>query len=159
MSRHQPTYQCWQDMRQRCTNPRSKQYHNYGGRGIFVCKEWINSYSTFLADMGEKPNGLSIDRRDNNKGYDMNNCRWATAKEQRENQRTTINLELEGVVRTLRDWASSVNMSEMTLARRLKSGASLKDALTRPVNKAYRLNGIKGCNARWSAIAATKEES
>ena len=81
-----PTYRTWLGMRNRCRNPRSGQYAYYGGRGIAVCDRW-NVFENFLSDMGERPAGRSIDRIDVNGNYEPSNCRWATASEQRRNQR------------------------------------------------------------------------
>ncbi len=81
-----PTYQSWRDMKQRCQNVNCKNYEDYGGRGVKVCERW-QDFTNFLADMGEKPEGLTLDRIDYNSDYEPNNCRWATRKEQRRNQR------------------------------------------------------------------------
>ena len=80
------TYRSWVSMRSRCNNSHKKKFEYWGGRGITVCPEW-DSFETFLRDMGERPEGKTIDRIDNDKGYCKENCRWATAKEQRANQR------------------------------------------------------------------------
>ena len=81
-----PTYHSWRNMRTRCRNLNYTGYKYWGGRGIKVCERW-DSFENFLADMGEKPEGLSIDRINNELGYDPFNCRWATPKEQAQNRR------------------------------------------------------------------------
>ena len=81
-----PTYNSWRDMKTRCLNSNCPDYKNYGGRGIKVCERWMD-FTNFLADMGEKPEGLTLDRINNDGNYEPGNCRWATWKEQRRNQR------------------------------------------------------------------------
>lgn len=83
-----PLYHVWRSMRDRCTNPHFKQWKDYGGRGIRVCKRW-DSYALFVADMGPRPNGYLLDRINNDKGYSPSNCRWATRSQQQLNQRVT----------------------------------------------------------------------
>lgn len=84
-----PTYRTWVSMRQRCLEPRNASYPYYGGRGISVCDRWRDDFAAFLADMGERPAGTSIDRIDVNGDYVPDNCRWATADQQAQNSRTT----------------------------------------------------------------------
>lgn len=88
------TYITWRSMKSRCLNPESLDYENYGGRGITICKRWINSFKNFLDDMGERPSNLTLDRKDNNGNYEPSNCRWATSYEQRRNRRS-VRLSIE----------------------------------------------------------------
>jgi hypothetical protein len=84
------TYISWKAMIQRCTNPKVNYYKNYGGREknpIIVCDRWLNSFKNFLKDMGERPEGTSIDRINVDGNYEPSNCRWATDKEQANNKR------------------------------------------------------------------------
>lgn len=78
-------YHVWHNMLRRCTWPNHKDYPQYGGKGVTVCPEWHN-YEQFCRDMGERPANTTLDRRDNTKGYNPENCRWATATEQAQNQ-------------------------------------------------------------------------
>lgn len=85
--RRTSTYQCWADMKSRCLNPEHKVFSYYGGRGIAVCDKWLH-FMGFYEDMGDKPEGLTLDRINNDKGYSKENCKWSTRKEQLLNRRT-----------------------------------------------------------------------
>lgn len=80
------TYNTWRGMTDRCGNPNNTAYAHYGAKGIAVCHRW-SDFSAFLADMGERPEGMTLDRIDGSKGYSKDNCRWASAKEQAENRK------------------------------------------------------------------------
>jgi len=91
-----PTYHAWANMKARCNNPNASAYKNYGGRGIKVCDEWNESFHSFLNDMGEKPNGLTLDRIDVNGNYEKDNCRWLSTQGQSNNRRDTVWVEIDG---------------------------------------------------------------
>lgn len=114
------TYGVWKAMVQRCTNSKNTQYSDYGGRDIKVCPEWIKSFENFLADMGEKPEGLSLDRINNNGNYCKSNCRWATYAEQARNKRTNRLITYKDETKCLEDWSISFGIDVGTLTHRLK---------------------------------------
>jgi len=125
-------YHSWHSMIGRCNNPKSISFHNYGERGISVCHEWYE-FKTFLSDMGEMPRkGYSLDRIDNNGNYEPSNCRWATRQEQDCNKRTNRYLSIEGKTKTITQWANEYNISYQIIAYRLKSGWTVKRAVTQP---------------------------
>lgn len=133
-----PTYRTWQHMIERCTDPKDRGFANYGGRGITVCDRWLESFENFLADMGEKPPGLSIERSKNDEGYEPGNCKWATAAEQSRNKRTNRPLTFAGRTQLLTDWANEVRLPVPTLHWRIERGWTIEAALTTPVRSTTR---------------------
>lgn len=114
-----PTHRSWASMKARCLNPNNDFFENYGGRGITVCERWMK-FSNFMADMGERPDGTSIERIDNNKGYQSDNCKWATREEQQNNTTRNRYLEFNGNRLTLAQWARKTGIDTSTLQVRLK---------------------------------------
>lgn len=90
-----PTWSVWRDMRKRCRNPKAQNYKHYGGRGITVCDRW-QEFSAFIEDMGERPEGMTLERQDVNGNYEPGNCIWIPAKEQPNNTRRSIMVEIDG---------------------------------------------------------------
>lgn len=87
---HRREHNSWKAMIQRCYNVKDPAYKYYGDRGIVVCERWLNSFDDFHNDMGDRPEGMTIDRRDNDDNYEPSNCRWATSKEQVNNRRNIV---------------------------------------------------------------------
>lgn len=114
------TYFAWRSMRSRCHNKNNPSYPHYGGRGIIVCAAWNLSYDQFVADMGEVPDGLTLERIDTNGNYTPENCRWATIKEQLNNQRRNRRLTLNGRTQTAAQWAEELGIRADTLHKRLE---------------------------------------
>jgi hypothetical protein len=115
-----PEYSAWTGMRGRCLNTADKSFAYYGGRGVQVCVRW-ESFDAFFADMGARPDGMSLDRfpdRDGN--YEPGNCRWATPTEQTRNRRNTIALEYRGETKTLAEWCEQLGVNYSTAHRRLR---------------------------------------
>ncbi len=137
------TYKTWSSIKYRCCNVKAKRFHDYGGRGITLCAGW-HDFGNFLADMGEKPEGTSIDRIDNDKGYwcgrceeclannRIKNCRWATPKEQCNNRKNNLPLTFNGKTQTVAMWAGELGINPITIYSRLRLGKSTEQALIRP---------------------------
>ena len=108
-------------MKTRCTNPNHEAYHNYGGRGISICDEWMNDFQAFYdwAMANGYSDDLSIDRIDNDGNYCPENCRWATDKEQCNNQRSNHLITYNGKTQTIKQWAADLGIKRVTLQARL----------------------------------------
>ena len=134
-ARKTQVYRAWKHMRGRCSNPRKKGYHNYGGRGITVCERW-NSFELFFADIGHPPSKKhSLDRIDNNGPYCPENVRWATKSQQMNNRRNSRYLTHDGVTATAAEWSRRTTLNIYTIFSRLKRGWSAATALTTPARK------------------------
>lgn len=126
-----PTYNSWGMAKQRCTNPNYPSYEQYGARGITMCARWLDSFENFLADMGTRPAGKTLDRKDNDGPYDPENCRWAKPSEQSRNTSRNVNAVVDGAKRCVTDLAAESGVSRNALTRRLKAGWPVERALTR----------------------------
>ncbi len=114
-------YYSWVNMKTRCYNQKCADYKDYGGRGITVCDRWLNSFENFLADMGEKPKGCSIDRIITNGNYEPGNCRWSTDLVQSRNKRTNRWIEFNGLKMILQDWADYFGVNQGNLSQSIKA--------------------------------------
>lgn len=130
-------YSAWVNLRQRCLNSRRPDFKNYGGRGqqgrrlgrgITFCREW-ESFEGFLADMGEPPEGMMLERINNDEDYCKANCKWATRAEQNLNKRNIKRYEFDGKSLTLGQWSKETGIGRLTLYKRLQAGKSIEQAL------------------------------
>ena len=128
-----PLYSTWCGMKSRCNNPNNPHYKNYGGRGITVCAEWSISYHAFIADMGLKPVGTTLDRIDNNQGYSKANCKWSTHKEQQRNQRVNRFITVDNVIYKVADLAEQSGLKSDTIISRSERGFTLPDILAKTI--------------------------
>ena len=126
-----PEYSIWRGIKKRC------QYDDhYVKNGITVCSEWINNFPQFYADMGDKPTpNHTIDRINNDLGYEPGNCRWATLKEQQNNRTNNHNLTYKGVTQSISEWAREYNIGRQCLRQRVANGWEIERALNTPSRK------------------------
>lgn len=134
-SHRTPEYETWKRMTQRCYNPKNPKFSAYGGRGITVCRRWRHDFSAFLADMGRRPTGTTLDRINNEGPYSPKNCRWATLRQQARNRRDNRNLMYAGTTRCLREWAEVLQIPERVLRIRLQRGWTVHEAMTTTYRK------------------------
>lgn len=133
-----PTHTIWRSMLHRCRVLSDTNYPRYGARGIKVCERWLK-LENFLADMGPKLPGLSIERIDNDGNYEPNNCRWATKREQANNRRTSRLLTALGKTQTIAMWSRETGITESSIyARVTRLGWSVDRALTEPLRRDQR---------------------
>ena len=119
----------WLGMIQRCEDKSCEAYPAYGGRGITVCAEW-HVFENFYRDMGDPPNGMTLDRENNDLGYDKDNCRWATRRIQANNRRSSKMIAFKGKVLTQAQWERELRLKPGVIWQRLNAGWSIERALT-----------------------------
>lgn len=122
-------YRIWGNIKQRCTNPNNTSYKNYGGRGITLCKRWYK-FENFLADLKERPEGMTLDRINNNKGYSPNNVRWVTIAENTRNTRRCVMVKIKGVSKPINVWCREFGVPYTTFKQRRRNGWDLVKAVS-----------------------------
>lgn len=130
-------YRIWKAMKTRCTNPNSKDYRNYGGRGITVCNEWKNDFQTFYewSKIHGYTDDLTIDRIDPNGNYEPSNCRWVSLKIQANNRRSDRYISFNGETHTAKEWEDITGIKSSTIRKRLSLGWDVEKTLTLSVRK------------------------
>lgn len=128
-----PIYAVWNSMVQRCKQKNHPQYYRYGGRGIHVCEEW-KTFKGFYADMGKSyQKGLVLDREDNDKGYKLSNCRWATYEISCNNKSNNKKVCFKGETLGVSQWDKKQGFPRSTMSNRLRRGWPIKKALFTPL--------------------------
>ena len=135
-------YKVWRAMLDRCYNPGMPNYHNYGGRGVRVVKRW-HTFEHFYADMGDRPTGMSLERKHNSRWYSPGNCLWATAITQQNNRRNNRKIIFKGRSKTLAEWARQYGHPPLRLWHRLNRGWPVSKAITAPSMRQKKVNKTK----------------
>lgn len=125
-------YWIWAGMKQRCLNPKTVSFPRYGGRGIGVCDRWLHSFENFLADMGPRPEGASIDRINNNGNYEPRNCRWANAYQQMNNCHNSRLIECGGQKMSAAEWSRRSGVPDFNILWRIGRGWPVERAVFEP---------------------------
>jgi len=128
-------YRIWAGIKKRCINLRCPAYKNYGGRGIQICDRWRDSFPAFLADMGRRPAGMSVERIDNDGNYEPGNCKWAAPLEQARNCRKNHLVTANGESLPISVWAERLGIRSETIRHRLHRGYTDLAALFAPLGK------------------------
>lgn len=123
-------YKTWCGIKRRCLNENDKRYPEYGGRGIKICDSWSNSFQSFFHDMGEKPEGYSIERIDVNGNYEKSNCKWIKLSSQASNKRTNVKITHKNETKNLSDWSLETGIKAETISARIKRGWSIEKSLS-----------------------------
>lgn len=130
-----PTYKSWINAKQRCYNPNNHNYPNYGGRGIKMCEKWVESFVSFLEDMGERPSKeYTLDRIDVDGDYEPSNCRWATRRTQSNNRRDNVFLYLNGERLTVSEFSVKYNVNRSNVAYEMRRGLSANEIIEKYSN-------------------------
>jgi len=150
-AKHRNTYRSWEHMIDRCYNDKHPHYRHYGGRGIIVCERWRESFPAFLEDMGDRPDGLTLERIETDSNYEPGNCKWATFTEQNRNKTSGTELTFNGETMSVTEWAERLGVNRITLFSRIDANWSTERVLTTPVR-------VRRWAKRPRAEAASKKE-
>lgn len=150
------TYSSWIHLKDRCLNLDAHNFGYYGGRGISVCERWFNDYDAFFEDMGPRPEGTTIERINNNENYEPGNCRWATRKSQVRNRCSNRLITMEGITKTITEWAEDLNTSMENFSHHIKrlgipeSIRRLRNAKDNKMTAKYSMEDMcqAGCTSR-----------
>lgn len=148
------TYKSYDSMKQRCNNPNNKDYRYYGGKGVIVCNRWLESFMNFFEDMGERPQGMSIDRLDNSEHYCKENCKWSDKYEQSNNRKGITCVEIGGVKKTISQWQKISGVSRSTILKRINAGITGHEIIRESSKKNIQIpfNGVAHTTIEWSKI-------
>lgn len=124
-----PLYVTWNQMKMRCLNPKNPAYKYYGGRGISICDRWKSSFAAFVQDMGERPDGFTLERLETNGNYEPSNCRWASRKEQMLNTRATRKIVIDGIEYKASVLAEISGLKTDTIIERAQTLKTLEEIL------------------------------
>jgi hypothetical protein len=137
-------FRIWKLMIKRCEDPKHKSFKSYGGRGIFVCKRWRESFENFFSDMGPRPHVLlSIERKDNNGPYEKSNCTWADWRTQARNRTSSRRVFFRGATRTIAEVAELAGIRRHLLYERIERGWPIEIAVSAPADKNARPTGAR----------------
>jgi hypothetical protein len=141
-ARKSPEYSSWRYMIRRCTNPKDRKYKHYGGRGITVCDEWMQSFESFISSMGRRPSPKhTLGRIDNEKGYFPENCRWETYAEQNINKRNNHHLSAMGKTQTISEWAKEIGCKYHFILSRIRGGWKPEEVIRHAIRVSARREG------------------
>ncbi len=124
-------YASWNGAKSRCFRKKDAMFKNYGARGITMCGQWKKSFESFLKDMGNCPDGMTLDRINNDGNYEPGNCRWATRTEQNNNKRNNHRISFGGKAMTISEWATNIGINQKTIWKRITRGWPLERALSK----------------------------
>jgi hypothetical protein len=146
-----PLYSVWQSMKRRCANQKSKSYHRYGGRGIYVCERWLHNFNAFVADMGERPPKHTLERIDNDGPYSPINCKWATRAEQQLNRDIVKRFVVDGVEVVPAIEAKRLGIKSEIITNRILRGEPLERVFS-----TSKLHSSVGAESAWQKSVAVR---